>query len=308
MSDGTIPTVTCIVLNWNGNDHVLRALRSLHESQDAVTRTILVDNGSKDGSLSEIRRIFPDTTVLALSFNAGPSKARNLAVRRALDIGSEFVFFLDDDAFCANDCLALLIAAARGSSDVAVVTPRILDARRKDVIWYDGGRITRFGDTRHDNIGAHIGDLSGATAETRTVEFASLCAMLVKREVFERVGLFDEAFFMYCEDSDFSFRARTCGFAILHVPSALAWHAQSTDTKSNRGKWFRDYYVTRNTLLLMRKHLKGARKILFAGHFAAVRMFFPLCYFLISAEFARAWAIVAGISDFFRGRLGERYS
>jgi GT2 family glycosyltransferase len=269
---------------------------------------IVVDNGSTDGSPDEIRSLFPDATVLGLSLNAGPSRARNLAVGKALEAGSDFVFFLDDDAFCAADCLALLVNAARSSSGVAVVTPRILDARRKDVIWYDGGRITRSGDTRHDNLGKHIGDLSATSAEIRAVDFASLCAMLVKRETFEHVGLFDEAFFVYCEDSDFSFRARACGFTILHVPTALAWHDQSSDTKSNRGKWFRDYYVTRNTLLLMRKHLRGARKIVFAAHFAAARILIPLSYFLLRAEFSRARATITGAADFFRGRVGERYS
>jgi hypothetical protein len=132
--------------------------------------------------------------------------------------------------------------------------------------------------------------------------------MLVKKEVFEAVGLFDEDYFVYCEDADFSFRARSAGFRIVHVPSAVTWHHQSMDTKKNRGKWFRDYYATRNKLLLIRRQTRGFRWFLFLGYFAVKHLFVPSLYYALTAQFRRIAAIVSGVSDFISKRFGERYA
>ncbi len=132
--------------------------------------------------------------------------------------------------------------------------------------------------------------------------------MLLRREVFERIGLFDESYFMYCEDSDFSFRARSAGFDILHIPAAMSWHAQSASIKKNRGKWFRDYYVARNTLRLARGRLTGIRWAVFCGYFSVRRVALPAAYFSVTGQFDRVGALASGIHDFCVGKTGARYT
>jgi GT2 family glycosyltransferase len=158
-------------------------------------------------------------------------------------------------------------------------------------------------------MGGHISpEGTQVVEEPFEAEFATGCGMLVKKEVFETVGFFDEDYFVYCEDADFSFRARSAGFRIVHVPSALTWHHQSMDTKRNQGKWYRDYYVTRNKLLLVSKQTKGFRWLLFLGYFAVNQVFVPTLYYVLTAQFRRSAAIVLAVSDFISRRFGKRYA
>jgi GT2 family glycosyltransferase len=131
--------------------------------------------------------------------------------------------------------------------------------------------------------------------------------MLVRPEVFHKVGLFDETYFAYSEDADFSMRAQKAGFSILHVPSAVATHLPSAPTIRNVGRWFRDYYVTRNKLLLIRRNTSGIRWVIFLVYFAFVYAVGPLVYFTGTGQFRRSAAILKGIRDFTRGRFGKRH-
>jgi len=134
--------------------------------------------------------------------------------------------------------------------------------------------------------------------------FATGCCMLVRRKAFESVGGFDEEYFVYCEDSDFSFRLRRKGWEILHAPGIHAFHDVSADTTVNKGKEYRDYYVTRNTLRLQK--LQGEAPWLhFLSYFLWKRVLTPDLYFLFTGQIRRAKAIHLGMRDYRRGVFGR---
>jgi GT2 family glycosyltransferase len=300
--------ITCVVLNWNGNGEILRCAESLRGSKGVTLDIVVVDNGSTDDSVPLLQKRFPEVHIIRQAQNIGLARARNEAICWALEKNSPYVFFIDDDAYVSQDCLRLLVGAATTSRNIGIVTPRILDGKREDRIWFDGGFTNLFGDTVHRNMGKTVGFLREIDPlATFEEEFGSGCGMLVRQEVFGAVGLFNEEYFVYSEDADFSFGARKQGFKILHVPSAIAWHHQSSDTKRNKGKWFRDYYVTRNRLLLVRKQNQGVGWILFLGYFGLRHLFIPIGYFLLTAQLRRISALILGVVDFFSGRFGERY-
>jgi GT2 family glycosyltransferase len=300
--------ITCVVLNWNGNSEILKCAESLQASKGVTLDIVVVDNGSRDDSVPLLEKGFPEVHIIRHSRNIGLSRARNEAIRWALERNSAFVFLIDDDAYVSQECLRLLLEVTMTSHDIGIVTPRILDGKTEDKIWFDGGFTNLFGDTVHRNMRKRVG-LPGGIDPLATFEeeFASGCSMLIRREVFETVGLFNEEYFVYSEDADFSFRSREQGFKILHVPSASAWHHQSSDTKRNKGKWFRDYYVTRNKLLLVRGQKRGLGWILFLGYFGVRHLLIPIGYFLLTAQFKRISAVISGVVDFVCGRFGERY-
>jgi GT2 family glycosyltransferase len=300
--------ITSVVLNWNGNGEILRCAESLRGSKGVTLDIVVIDNGSTDQSVPLLEKRFPQVHIIRHSQNIGLARARNEAICWALEKNSAYVFFIDDDAYVSADCLRLLLEATTTSPNIGIVTPRILDGKRRDKIWFDGGFTNLFGDTFHRNMRKTI-DLLGEIDPQATLEeeFGSGCSMLVRREVFDTVGLFNEEYFVYSEDADFSFRARKLGFKILHVPSATAWHHQSSDTKRNKGKWFRDYYLTRNKLLLVRRQKQGLGWILFLGYFGLRHLLIPVGYFLLTAQFKRISAVILGVVDFVSGRFGERY-
>ena len=292
--------VTCVVLNWNGGKETLDCLRSVLASEGVETNILVVDNGSTDGSDREIARNFPQVTLLKNSSNVGVAAAWNQAMRWARQHNSAFLFFINSDATVEKDCLILLKEALLSNPYVAMVTPRILDGRTPNVVWYDGGYFNFFGDPVH-----------AKTVKDDTIraeDFATGCALLMRSEVSDKIGMFDETFFAYSEDADLSMRATKAGFTILHIPNAIATHYPSTPTIRNEGKWFRDYYVTRNKLLLVQRHVSGLRWTLFLLYFAFKYVMIPILYFTLTGQFKRIAGVGAGIRDFITGRFGMRYS
>ena len=298
--------IVCIVLNWNGGERTLRCIRSLVASRGVTPSVLVVDNGSDDGSTEAIRREFSTIRILQNSSNAGLAEARNTGVRDALSLTADFLLFIDDDAYVADDCLRLLIETAMSAPGIGLVTPRILDANREGHIWYDGGIVDSLGITRHRHKGDSVEHRrAGAPLD---IAFATGCCCLIRREVFDRAGYLDERYVVYSEDADFSFRARGAGFRIVHVPTATAWHHQSADTRENRGKWFRDYYGTRNMFLLLSTHRSGLRLIGAFSWFALRDVMLRSAYFVVTCQWNRVRAVWSGLTDFVRARFGKRFS
>ncbi len=300
------PSIACIVLNWNGGERILRCIRSLYASSNITPQVVVVDNGSSDGSLELIQRQYPDVQLIGFEENAGLVLARNTGIRRALEQSFSFVLFIDDDAVVEKDCLHRLFSVLENTPSAGIATPRIFDGSDVEMIWYDGGVTNIFGDTLHRNMGKRKGETESNTP--LTISFATGCCVMVKREVFEKVGLLDESYFVYSEDADFSFRARAAGYSIMHIPQAEALHDQSGDTKANKGKWFRDYYVVRNKLMLFQRHYAGIKKVFAVLSFSIAGILAPIVYHTINGEWSRYKAIRAGVVDSLRGRSGKRYS
>ena len=295
--------IACVVTKWNGGRRVLSCLRALGSSQGVAVHVIVVDNGSTDGSLDSVREEFPAAEVIAMGKNVGLAKARNTAVAHALLAGFRYILFVDDDALVGNTTLALLQRAIEDHPRCGLATPRIFDAKGGKKIWYDGGGVNIFGDAIHVTPEESTPD----EMANRVIAFATGCCSMIVGEVFEKIGFLDEDFFIYSEDVDFSFRARVAGYSIVHVPAASAWHEQSSSAKENRGKWYRDYYVTRNKLLLYRKHYQGWRLGLARVSFSIRWLLAPLTYTFLRGEWKRSVAIVRGVADYHRGRFGGTY-
>jgi hypothetical protein len=143
---------------------------------------------------------------------------------------------------------------------------------------------------------------------SRPQYFATGCAMLIRANAIGEVGRFDERFFAFSEDVEFCVRARRQGWQTIHNSHATATHYPSSATKKNKGKWFRDYYVTRNKLLLLSGELKGVEWLVFVLYFSLKYVVAPCLFFLMTGQFRRARAIVTGVLDFVKGAFGERYS
>jgi GT2 family glycosyltransferase len=246
----THPRVTTIVVNWRLQEETLQCLRSL-ERLDFPHRIIVVDNGSGDGSAECIARHFPHIELITLPHNMGFGAACNRAIVWAMENGAcEYVLLLNNDAVVHPRALSELVSVAQAHPEGGIFGPMMYYYDDPRTIWYAGAR-RRWGVLAAADTGRGQVD-RGQFDAVRQVDYVFGAAMFVRRSVFERIGLFDEKFFLYLEDMDFCLRAQKTGFSLFFVPQARVWHKGSASTADNEG--MRKYHFVKSTVRFARKH------------------------------------------------------
>jgi GT2 family glycosyltransferase len=247
------------VLSWNRREDTLACLESL-----AGVEMVCVDNGSQDGSADAVAELFPGVALVRNAENAGYAAGNNAGIRRALELGADWVWLVNNDAVVDASAAAALEEAARARPDAGVLACKVYFAEPPDVLWYAGGRFNLLlGYSGRQNGYGRRDD--GRFDTLRDVGRATGAAMAVSRAAIERAGLLDEDLFAYVEDVEWCLRIRRAGFAIVFVPAARAWHRVSAST-GGAGSATSLYYDTRNTLLVCERYrplpppLRGLRR------------------------------------------------
>lgn len=255
-----LPTVAALVVNWNGLGETRACVSSLLAMSYAGKRICVVDNGSETDEAAIVAREFPGVDVLRLPENIGYAGAANAGVRWARGVGADYVCMLNNDTTVEPDFFDVLVSKSEQLGDGAVLTPMIL--RPDGKVWSAGGRLD------WPNVaGEHLG-LGGDPfdyGESRTVDWASGCALFSSMRAFEQAGPLDERFFLYLEDVEWCLRARHRGLSIHYVPEARIWHGV-TKTIGRIDPRITRYYAYRNFYLLGFRHSGPFWKAWFAAH------------------------------------------
>jgi hypothetical protein len=295
--------VCAVVVNWNRKDDTLSCLSSLGMAS-GIGRTVIVDNGSIDGSVGAVRQQFPDATVIEVGQNLGFAAASNLGATYFLERTScRYLLLLNNDVIIASNMVEQLTKAAEVSEVIGVTVPKIYYASPPDRLWYAGGYIDwKQGSCEHYGFGEQD---KGQFDHQRDVSFACGAAMLIKRGVVERLGLFDERYYMFEEDVEFSIRVARAGYVICYTPKAQAWHRVGASA-TTRGDSFVWYYLIRNRLYTMRAYAHLHQWLLFLSYFPFLCVWKGVLYALRGDPMV-ATAIARGIIDHLRGRTGETF-
>ncbi len=246
------PLVGVVVLTWNGREDTLACLHSLAATTGASLRVIVVDNASDDGTADAVQAEFPDAELVRSDQNLGFAGGNNLGIARALELGVDFVLVLNNDTEVEPGAVAALVDEARRTPDAGALCAKLLYADPPDRIWFAGAEFDprRGYNGRQRGYGDADGPAFAAVAET---DRACGAAMLVPRQVLERVGVFDPALFLYSEDTDWSLRARAAGYRLLVVPAARIRHRVSVAAGGESSPTTL-YYGLRNTLVVCERH------------------------------------------------------
>lgn len=215
-----MPDVSIIVLNWNGRQHLETCLTAVAAQQGVNCETILVDNGSTDGSVALVRDRFPWVRIVPLAENRGFAGGNNAGVREA---SGRYVAFLNNDTEAEPTWLGALLAGVDEAAGFAVTTSCLVFMDDPSCIDSAGDGVLRWGGAfkRH-----HGGSVELAR---ESVEVFAACggACLMSRSLFEALGGFDEDFFLSQEDVDLSYRARLLGYRVRYVADAVVRHRGS---------------------------------------------------------------------------------
>lgn len=223
------PKIFIIILNYNGRNTIKKCLDSVFCSDYPNFEVVVVDNDSKDGSFELAKNLFSKFNFIKNEKNSGFSAGNNIGIRFALERMADYVFLLNNDAVLEKDTLSKLVEAAE-QKEAGIFSPLIYDRNNK--IWFSGGEI-KWMEMRT----IHKNDLP-KDKKPYITEYISGCAILIKKEVFKKIGLFSEDYFLYYEDADFCLRAKKNGFECLIVPDAKIKHWEKSELDlSNKIYW-----------------------------------------------------------------------
>jgi len=260
------PRVTAIVLNWQALAETQVCLASLRAQDFPALSCVVVDNASTDGSAAALRAAFPDMALRCNDKNLGYTGGNNPAIAAALADGADYVWLLNNDATVAPDVLGRLVAAAEADPRIGMVSPLIGrgDAGGGGAPGYEfaGGLI----DAARGICRMTDDPARGRSWQERHPDRFMLTgtALLLRRALIERIGLLDDRFFAYWEDTDYALRGLAAGFRNHLAFDALAGHGPKPDRAMGLARPHYYYLMARNEILFWRKHLgAGAMRPVF---------------------------------------------
>lgn len=230
--------ISVVIPNYNGRKLIKACLDSLSKQEVIPAEIIVVDNGSKDGSKKFIKTKYPEVRLISFSKNQGFSKAINVGIKNA---SFDKVFILNNDTKLTPGCLKFLLNDLNKDSELCAIVPKIL---------LSNGNI--------DSIGGYINELGQAfnrqeikpkKKQLEEVFLITGAAVLCRKSTFGKIGLFEEKFFAYGEDVDWSFRAQLKGCKFLCDHRAIVYHKHKAT--GSRKPHYLEYLQFRNAYLFI---------------------------------------------------------
>jgi len=291
--------VACVVLNYNGRDVTLEALGSLTGMDYPAYDVIVVDNGSTDGSFEAIAEQYPEVVQVRTEKNLGPAGGANLGLRHALERDYDYVLILNNDIEVARDLLTEMVRLAESRPEIGIVGPKSYYYWDRERIWSAGGRMVfREAATKERGTGALD---RGQFDRDEEIGYVNGCAQLVKRAVFEEIGLWDPLFHLSFEDADFCMRARHAGWRCWYAHRAKLWHMVSVTAGGYKES--RTYHTARSTALFIRRY---ATPLQWLGAVAMILASLPVAFVreLLRRNASAVRGKLRGFRDgFFRTRM-----
>jgi GT2 family glycosyltransferase len=303
--------VSIVILNWNRKKDTVECLEFIGRLRvtNFVLEIIVVDNASTDNSEALIKKSLKNLTkqkgfngeIIFNQKNLGYTGGNNVGIKHAINHGADYLLVLNNDTLADESLLKEMLEVAKSKKDAGIFSPKIYFAKgfefhkeryKKNepgrVIWAAGG-IIDWHNVYGINRGVDEVD-DGQYDKVTEIDFAPGTCMLVKREVFERIGMFDDKYYMYLEDVKFCHLAKREGFKIYFVPNAKLWHKVAKS--SGIGSELNDYFIHRNRLLFGMKY---------AGLRTRLALYRESLKFL---AYGRKWQ-KRGILDFYFGNFGR---
>lgn len=212
------PLVSIIIVNWNGEALLKTLLPSLKKIDYKNFELIIVDNGSKDGSINYAKKVFPKIKIFVNKTNLGFAKANNQGISLAK---GELILFLNNDTELTKDFLGILVKRLMADSKMGACQPKILHSEKKGRLDSIGSFLTASGFLYH--LGFEAKDTKTLSKEIKLFSGKGSC-LLFKKKLLDKIGGFDEDFFAYFEETDLCWRLWLSGHYLLYLPNSIIYH------------------------------------------------------------------------------------
>ena len=249
------PRVSVVIVNYNGLRFLETCLKSLLDSTYKDFEIILVDGDSKDGSVEYLEKKFskePRLKIVPLRRNYGPSMSRNIGYKYT-NPSSEFILFLDNDTEIEDDCLEKIVEKMKNDASIGAAQPKIRIMSDRKKIYAAGGIVDYYGRTWH--LGSDEYDHGQYDSASETF-YAQGAAIIVRRSIIEKIGLFDPAYFIYYDETDLCWRIWLAGYKVSVIPEVVVYHYGGgvRRPKDPRQEYFMFFHLRKNHLMTMFKN------------------------------------------------------
>jgi GT2 family glycosyltransferase len=296
----SLPSIAAVTINFGAPDDTLECVRSLLGTGYQPLRVIVVENGSPAKHRDRLKQQLPaGVELLESPTNEGFSGGNNMGIRRALQLGVDYVLLLNNDATVKPDALHRMAEAAGKLGRMGVLGGKILVADEDGPtqrLWSTGGW---WSPLKASGYPRGCGEEDRGQYDTPSEEqFIAACLWLIPAAVLREVGLLGEEFFIYCEDLDFCLRLSRAGYRIFYDPGVVCYHKVSRTYWQNRDRASPglNYYTNRNRIKIARRWLSPLQRVVFYPYLFASR--------LLLAVKRRDLSYLGGLWDGVRGATG----
>jgi GT2 family glycosyltransferase len=285
------PKIGLVTVLYNGKEVLEGFFKSLGKQTYKNSILYVIDNSPNKEAFDLAKKLAKDHNINAEfvynNANLGVAKGNNQGIELALKDKCEYVLLLNNDIeFDANTIENMVTFAEENNEEIMV--PKIY-YYGTNKIWMAGGHISKLkGTTPHrGNMEEDLGQYDNI----EYINYAPTCFMLIKKNVFENVGLMDEKYFVYYDDTDFVWRANKKGYKILYYPKVIVYHKVSFSTGGGESL-FSIYYLTRNRIYFIKKNFSLFYRFISLSFFYTTR---GIKYFLYNRE--QKNSLLQGLKD-----------
>lgn len=246
-----MPKVSIITVNYNQAEVTAELLKSIQQQRFQDIEIIVVDNASRQNPFPLLERVYPNLIAVQSKENLGFAGGNNLGIQVST---GEYLFFINNDAEIVEGTIQTLLDCFKKRSNLGIVSPKLyyhLPERKTQLLQYVGATPVHPITGRNKTIGQYEEEL-GQYQIAKPTAFAHGAAMLVKREVIEKVGHMPEDFFLYYEELDWCEQIRRAGYEIYVEPNAVVYHKESVSV--GQMSLLKTYYINRNRIFFMRRN------------------------------------------------------
>ncbi|MGI8419337.1 MAG: glycosyltransferase family 2 protein [Candidatus Levyibacteriota bacterium] len=237
-----------IILHYGQINLTKKCIMSLIKRESSYAKIVIVNNNSQSSSKSDFSP--KNTIVINNNKNLGFAGGVNIGIKYAMEQNADYVCILNNDTLIKEPFLKSLVLLLDSNKSIGIIGPAISFLREGKTVFDIGGKINGyFGRTSHEEVSS----ISGLSLQE--VSYVTGAAMIVRKEVFQKIGLFDLQFFLYYEDVDLCLRAKEKGFRIVVAPHVIISHSLSKTVGKN--STFAIYHQTRSAVLFGRKYMHG---------------------------------------------------
>jgi len=247
--------ICIVIISYNKVNPVIRAVKSSIQSYPDA-EIILIDNSEDIKFFKELKqklKNYSNIEFIKNNINVGFSKGVNQGIRIALEKNTEYILLINDDVYVDKDCIPQLVDVLEKNEKALLAGPTIFYDKYPNKIWHTGGYFNKLlGNINIPYKNKTMNPDFFKILSPKEVDFLTGCVLMIKRKAFKIIGFFDETFFFYGEDLDYSLRVKKSGYKLLWVPYAFAWH--DIDIEKERTNPFVMYHLGRSNVYVRKKH------------------------------------------------------